>query len=237
MSSEAWRPVEGWPYEVSNMGQVRRAGSESTLKPSRLPNGYLRVHLYDAPRDWRVRVHRLVLAAFVGPCPPGHESDHINQHRDDNRVENLRWLPRERNRGRNTLGEEGVTAVLTGDDVVAIRERYRAGETSGVLAEEYGVHMTTICDAIRGRTWGHYRPETIVPASETYQNRDHVDQRGEANGYAKITEADAIEIIRLDGVKPRSDIAEQFGISASHVNSIQGGERWSHLHQEAPDDA
>ena len=36
-------------------------------------------------------IHRLVLEAFVGPCPEGMETCHNNGVRTDNRLENLRW--------------------------------------------------------------------------------------------------------------------------------------------------
>lgn len=36
-------------------------------------------------------VHRLMLEAFVGPCPPGMECRHLNGVADDNRLENLCW--------------------------------------------------------------------------------------------------------------------------------------------------
>lgn len=42
-------------------------------------------------------VHRLVLETFVGPCPDGFECDHINRKRDDNYVENLRWVSKTEN--------------------------------------------------------------------------------------------------------------------------------------------
>lgn len=37
-------------------------------------------------------VHRLVLETFVGECPEGCVCDHISRNRDDNRLENLRWV-------------------------------------------------------------------------------------------------------------------------------------------------
>jgi hypothetical protein len=42
-------------------------------------------------------VHRLVLLAFVGPCPAGHEVLHLNHQPADNRLENLRYGTRSEN--------------------------------------------------------------------------------------------------------------------------------------------
>ena len=60
-------------------------------------SGYLRVRV----RGKDYKVHRLVLETFVGMCPTGMQGDHINRNRQDNRLENLRWVtPQENNRNR-----------------------------------------------------------------------------------------------------------------------------------------
>ena len=38
-----------------------------------------------------LKVHQLVAAAFLGPCPPGMEVRHANGQKDDNRLENLSY--------------------------------------------------------------------------------------------------------------------------------------------------
>ena len=49
------------------------------------------------------QVHRLVLETFVGQATEGKpQADHINRVRDDNRIENLRWVSRSENQ-RNTI--------------------------------------------------------------------------------------------------------------------------------------
>lgn len=103
---EVWKPVVGWEdsYEVSNMGNVRSIDRPLTYKDGR--KGFIKgkpkkisagAHGYPVTRLTRngrtkgALVHRLVLEAFVGPCPPNMEACHANAIRTDNRLENLRW--------------------------------------------------------------------------------------------------------------------------------------------------
>jgi hypothetical protein len=61
------------------------------LRPVRGRNGYLLVTLCTGRARRNFFIHRLVLLAFVGPCPPGIQCRHLNGSPADNRVENLAW--------------------------------------------------------------------------------------------------------------------------------------------------
>jgi len=51
----------------------------------------------------RELAHRMILIAFKGPCPPGHQCVHLNGNNSDNRIENLEWASiAERHRQRFT---------------------------------------------------------------------------------------------------------------------------------------
>lgn len=76
-------------YLVSDQGRVRRIGGR-ILKASPSDRGYLQVSL---GRGVKARVHQLVAAAFLGPCPPGHHVDHVHHDKLDNRATQLRYLP------------------------------------------------------------------------------------------------------------------------------------------------
>lgn len=152
-TGEEWRPVEGWPYEVSDLGRVRRSeGAPGTfagrvLTPRVNHKGYETLTLSKDGVASLCFVHRLVLKAFLGPCPEGCETDHINGVRTDNRVSNLRWRDKAENRG------EGVRK-LTEDEVVEIRELYDTGEFSyRELANRYGIGDTTVREAVVGKWW------------------------------------------------------------------------------------
>lgn len=100
---------------VSKDGRVL---SLKNSKPIILKNqtrlkGYKYVNLREGKISKLIDVHRLVLMAFVGMPPEGKECDHINRVRDDNRLENLRWVTKIENEAnklnRNYSGSNYIT--------------------------------------------------------------------------------------------------------------------------------
>ena len=111
--TEEWRPIVGFEgyYDVFDLGRVRslRFRSRSVDRPLPVPRlrtlalreGYPFVVLCRPGQRRRASVHHLVLEAFVGPCPPGHETGHLNHDRQDNRLTNLAWITRLENHGQS----------------------------------------------------------------------------------------------------------------------------------------
>src|SRR5262249_29683708 len=70
-------------------------------------------------------VHRLVLEAFVGPCPPGYVACHHDGNTANNRLPNLRWDTQSANmadqarHGRRLRGEASPRARFTEEEVRA----------------------------------------------------------------------------------------------------------------------
>lgn len=102
--TEKWRDVPGYDsrYEVSSLGRVRswarkgpgdkRLDSPKILRPNLPEHGYADHTLFlPGGKRTRKRVCRLVLEAFVGPCPEGYEASHLNGDRADNHLSNLAW--------------------------------------------------------------------------------------------------------------------------------------------------
>jgi hypothetical protein len=110
--TEQWKEVPGWEgfYAVSDRGHVMSLARRVPGRPGVFMNrreriqgqqinrdGYAVVSFSRHNKKTEYRVQRLVLLAFVGPCPEGMEACHNNGNRSDNRVENLRWDTRSGN--------------------------------------------------------------------------------------------------------------------------------------------
>lgn len=169
-STVTYRDIPGFPgYRVGDDGSVwlRRQvdGQWHPIRPRATARwGHLFVSMLDAARrPHSCFVHRLVLTAFVGPCPPGMEACHDpDPNPADNRLVNLRWDTHRANvadqirHGTRARGERRPCAKLTAEQAVAIRIEYAAGRTSQrKLAAKYGVGQTTIQDLLERRTWTH----------------------------------------------------------------------------------
>ena len=144
---EHWKPVVGYEgiYEVSDQGRVRgmeradsigRPLSGKNLAQNVTRRGYRTVCLCrDGIRSTK-RVHRLVLEAFVGPCPEGMECCHWDDNPTNNALTNLRWdttienaRDRFRNSGYRNIGDIG---------------RYNARKTHCPHGHEYTFENTYI---------------------------------------------------------------------------------------------
>lgn len=138
------------------------------LKPTADSSGHLRVGLRANGRRYVWRVHRLVLEAFVGPCPPGMEACHFpNRNPADNRLCNLRWDTPQANtgdamqHGTHRIWLPGVDhhhAKLDDEKVRAIRTIPQSSRRKGWITETaklYGVTRKVIKLVVDGVTWKH----------------------------------------------------------------------------------
>ena len=185
---EEWKAIPGYEgfYEVSNMGKVRsidrvveRGGPYGrrflSLKSKMLSlipgdQGHMSVYLYGPEGGTKsmkyFAVHRLVLLAFRGPCPPGMQACHFpDPDPTNNCVDNLMWGTPKTNmqhreiHGHGARGSKSVRAKLTEADIPVIRKKLAKAE--GVLgglsaiAREYKVDAATIRDIRIRKTWWH----------------------------------------------------------------------------------
>lgn len=91
---EIWKPIKGYEgkYLVSNEGRLLSCTTGQFLTPKKDSCGYLIVRLKNKCGKKYQLVHRLVAHAFILKPIGLNEINHINEIKDDNRVENLEWV-------------------------------------------------------------------------------------------------------------------------------------------------
>ena len=167
--NEIWEKSNLAPgYEVSNLGRVRMPSRNVINRGRRYFRKAKVLKLYEA-RDFyqfvvvfpdrqktesgravskKYFVHRMVMDAFVGPCPKEMTVDHIDRNRQNNTLENLRYATKaEQDENRDLSGISGENSrfsKLDWDKVKEIRRLYTHGKTIKSISERFSVAVETI---------------------------------------------------------------------------------------------
>ena len=167
METEIWKPIPDYPgYEASNLGNVRswvfckqhHGIVPHPIKGSLNGDGRFIISLYKDKKEHRGFVHRLVLSAFVGPCPPEQEGCHTDGNCQNNHLSNLRWDTHQNNtaddiRLKIRAGVRNNQAKIDDATVRSIREQYRSGVSQGTLTQQFGIRQPNISAIINGKRW------------------------------------------------------------------------------------
>jgi len=148
--NEVWKNIVGYEgkYQVSSFGQVRsidridasgKKRKGRLLKPCKDKDGYLYVGLSDGGVTIR-RIHKLVAEAFIGSCPNGHQVNHKDENKTNNRIENLEYVTAKQNinygTGIKRRAEKRGSAVCqlskSGDVIAKYRSLREAAKETGI---------------------------------------------------------------------------------------------------------
>jgi hypothetical protein len=156
-------------YSASRCGKII---SYHRLEPFELKQadhrqGYKKVSLKTSAGIKNKLVHRLVLEAWVGPCPDGCVTNHKNGIKTDNRLENLEYCTQSENMAHAygyglspkppiRKGSECLLAKLDEQKVLALRaEDDRKPGYLKRLAKKYKITPSAASKILLRRTWTH----------------------------------------------------------------------------------
>ena len=163
-TSVEYREVPGYPaYRVGSDGsiwsingyRIKDRGVWRKLRPTKMC-GYL---IFFPCRHKYLKVHRVVLGAFVGPCPPGMVACHNDDNRLNNHLANLRWDTQKANmedmaRRYKALGwERRFRAKASKDQAIRIREEYQKGISVAKISRSIGLSYKVVYRIATGETW------------------------------------------------------------------------------------
>lgn len=119
------------------------------LKQQVRKDGYKTFTLYDGVGGkLEYYVHRFVWEYFNGKIPPNLQIDHINNNKEDNRIDNLRLVSPKFNSQRRPTNKLSLNACRT------IKDVYSSGLfTQRDIAEQFDCSSTTIHNCITKKTW------------------------------------------------------------------------------------
>jgi hypothetical protein len=170
-------------------------------------------------------VHRLILAAFVGPCPAGMEACHNNGNAGDNRIENLRWDTKKSNsedqkKHGKSKGVNHYRTLFTDSDIYEIRQRATNGETQQSIAASFGCSRTNILHIVHGISWSHL--PGAIPRTGLMKGESHYATKLTNNLIREIRQ-------RSENNETAQAIANDLGLQRRNVSRIIDRTRWGHV--------
>lgn len=221
-TSVEYRAIPDFPgYRVGDDGSVwtsKRRADWLRLKPWIDRDGYHSVRILGGDGYWNVRIHRLVLMIFVGPCPKGMVAAHNNGIRSDNRRDNLRWATQSDNcadkvgHGTAQVGSAHGMAILSEEQVAEVFVLASEGWFAQEIASKFGVKRITIHKILNREHWTHVRPP--IERSPNIESQQKMVANVMARGMST------------------ADIAAAVGLSRAMVNAVRRGDRTMRLRHE-----
>jgi plasmid maintenance system antidote protein VapI len=169
-------------------------------------------------------VHTLILNTFVGPMPEGYHCAHLDGSRDNNNLDNLRWVTVKENmshkkiHGTTICGERNPRSKLTTEQVLWLRGSYcehnAARSNLKELAAKLGIHSEVARKIIRGESWSHIK-QGIKPHHRP-----------------KITKEQIAKIKRFHIDNPSlnyQELAKELKVGSKMVSNIIQGKTWKHI--------
>jgi len=174
--SEVWRIIAGnIYYDVSNFGRIRSWKKWNGKPTPRLlslqtdTKGYKEISM-EGNEGTRM-VHRIVLEAFIGPCPDYMECCHGDGNRTNNHIDNLRWdTPKnntedKRTHGTLMMGENHANSKISDEQVIEMRRlREEEGWSYNQLEHKYNLSNSQV-----GAICTYQQRKNTLPDKELFE--------------------------------------------------------------------
>lgn len=173
LEGEIWKDVVGYEglYMISSLGRCLSLSTQKLKSSRQVGKGYMAFNLWKNNVGRNEYVHRALANAFI-PNPNNlPQVDHINAVRDDNRLENLRWVSVSDNhlnpitRERNSKSKIGHPALIAKESKSVVRinpkdptdyKIYESAKKAGEIEGFNWSHIGDVCRGERNKAQGYY---------------------------------------------------------------------------------
>ena len=225
---EEWRAVKDYEglYEVSNIGRIKSlnyngTGKEGLLKQQSNHKGYKTVMLRKDNKGKTFKVHRLVAEAFIPNPENKPQIDHINCIRDDNRVENLRWVTGKENM-ENPLTKDKRKAIYSEETKKKMSEAKKG--KSHPVSEETKKKMSESKKGENHPMYGkHHSEETRHAMSESHKGRAFTEEHRNKIGKSNSKMVYCIELDKI--FESATEASRELGIQQQGISCCCLGKR------------
>lgn len=159
------KSAKGFRYAVTSYGRIISYQTEPVegrfLSLVRV-SGYPAFSIRTKGVSKTFLVHRLVAKYFLKQITPKHKIViHLNHDKDDNFIQNLKWVTQEERLAHDLLfrrGKEIGNYKLTADRVRMIKRKLLNGKTRlKIIGKQFGVSDMQIHRIKTGENWGHVK--------------------------------------------------------------------------------
>jgi len=166
---DEWHDIPDFPgYQITRQGCVRNTAQRQgvrrgqDLKHHIDEHGYRWVHLVAGGRQYRARLHRLLLRTFVGPpATKQTHTRHLDGNPANNELSNLAWgTPKEN--AADTISHGRWPRTYRGRfseaEVQEIRATYRSGANMSQFCRDKGWPYPGVYQAAIRKSYRHIKP-------------------------------------------------------------------------------
>jgi len=180
LKNEEWKLITNSTYAISSHGRVKRIAHKKFHNVNKTyywsKDILLKSNNQNAKKYWRIRikyldgtsitesVHRLVAKEFVPNPDNKPQVNHIDGNKDNNHYSNQEWVTNEENMAhRYTVlksfnhrkGSACNFSKLKEENIYEIKKLIDNKIPMTIIAKQFGVGHTTICEIKAGRSWSH----------------------------------------------------------------------------------
>jgi hypothetical protein len=146
-------------YSVTETGEVYQKRGKTFKRVNSFfdRDGYERVMIYNNKKQRKtMAVHRAVFSAFTKELAPGLCIDHLDGNRKNNFIDNLEQVTFEENirRGAAARPKPSPNRKLSPEQVLDVFTKREKGFSYQKIADDYGMHWSSIYEIIKGN---HYK--------------------------------------------------------------------------------